>query len=350
MNQSSQASENRKYRTVPVSRSITRWCATAAIFAVTVTTLWGCGFAYVSMPLVPPLEPLEERIITGSGTDKILLLDISGVLSGRERKRGFLFPGTTIIEDITASLVIAARDENIRGIVLRIDSPGGTITASDIIHHEIRRIKTERAPVVVACLMDIATSGAYYVATAADRIIAHPTTITGSIGVMAVKFNVEALLTHIGVENETVRSAEMKDLWSPFRHATDAERNIMQHCIDEYHQRFITTINNGRPRLTREDVTALADGRIFTARDALDAGLIDHIGYLDDAIGAVKDALGIEEARVVMYYRPGSQGSTIYSRAPVGRSSIVGNTLGHQICNGFYTGDDMRLLYLWLPH
>jgi len=350
MIQASHAPRIGKGHTVPADRGITRRCVVAVMVAVTATALWGCGFAYVTIPLVPSLRPLEERVITGTGTDKILLLDVSGVLSGRERKRGHLFPGTTIIEDIRASLVMAARDENVRGIVLRIDSPGGTITASDIIHHEIRRIKSERAPVVVACLMDVATSGAYYVATASDKIIAHPTTITGSIGVLAVKFNVEELLTRIGVEDETVRSAEMKDLWSPLRPATDRERCIMQHCIDEYHQRFISTIEEGRPQLTREDIAALADGRIFTARDALEAGLIDDIGYLDDAIGAVKDALGIDKARVVMYHRPGAQGSTIYSKAPDGQSGIIGQTLARNICDGLRSGEYLRLLYLWLPH
>jgi protease IV len=199
--------------------------------------------------------------------------------------------------------------------VLRINSPGGTVSASDLIHHEIAAFKKEHHLPVVACFMGLAASGGYYVAQAADAIVAHPTGITGSIGVVAMKLNVKGLMEKVGLDSDVVMRGEWKDFWSPFRPATPEEKRMMQEIIDDFYERFLTVVAQGRG-LPHAEVKRLADGRIYTARQAKDLGLVDRVGYLDDALDLAKAKAGIDEARVVLYHRPGSYRPTIYSLAP----------------------------------
>ena len=240
----------------------------------------------------------------------------------------------------------AEADKAIKGIIVRINSPGGTVTASDIIYHELQEFKKRTGVKVIAALMDTAASGGYYVAVAADKIIAHPTTITGSIGVIVLKFNVQDLLSKIGVEEETIKSGDKKDLMSPFRSATPEEREILQTIINDLHQRFVDVIVEGRPSLTRGETARVADGRIFTADQALEAKLIDSIGYLDDVIDVMKDDLGVRDASVIVYYRPGSYKGTIYSSTTAFQPSFNLFSINGK---GLSILPDVRFMYLWMP-
>lgn len=308
--------------------------------------LFGCTCISIP-PFVLPVQPLQERVVEGTGPAKILILDISGTISEERQVKGIgLKEEISIVDRMKEELKKAESDKELAGIIVRINSPGGTVTASDIIYHELLQFKKRTGAKVIASLMDVATSGGYYVAVAADRIIAHPTTITGSIGVIALKFNVQELLFKIGVEQETIKSGDKKDIMSPFRPATPEERRLMQTIINKLHYRFIDVIDKGRPSLTREAIARLADGRIFTADQALDAQLIDGIGYLDNAIDIMKNELGVTDASVVVYYRPGSYKGTIYS----GTASL------HRSFNLFSINDkglplppDVRFMYLWMP-
>ena len=305
------------------------------------------GCAFITMPLFPSTQALQERVIEGEGKDKILLLDISGVISEKKRSGLSLQQETTMIENIKEALNKAERDVAIKGLILRINSPGGTITGSDILYHELIQFKKRKEIRIIACLMDIGASGGYYVANAADEIIAHPTTITGSIGVIALKFNVKGLLELVGIEEETIKSGKMKDLWSPFRPSTEKERKIMQVIIDKFHSRFVDVIKEGRKDLTRKEIEALADGRIYSADQALDAKLIDRTGYMDDAFDSMKKSLGITEATIIAYERPGTYRGTIYSGSvpPVPRilNFIAAND------NGLLSPPGVQFMYLWMP-
>jgi protease-4 len=303
--------------------------------------------AFVTIPLFPTTQSLQEQVIEGRGGNKILILDISGVISEREDSGPLPQQNTSIIEDIKEALEKAQYDDTIKGIVVKINSPGGTITGSDILHHELKQFKTKTGVRIVACLMDVAPSGGYYVATAADEIIAHPTTITGSIAVIAMKFNVEGLLNLIGVKDETIKSGELKDIWSPFRPSTDKERAIMQAVIDKFHSRFVDVIKEGRKELTRQEIEKLADGRIFTADEALEARLIDRIGYLDDALDEMKNSLGIPGATVITYGRPGTFKGTIYSKTyPTAPQTFNFISLNRE---NLIQSLNLRFMYLWLP-
>ena len=280
-------------------------------------TLLVSGCAFVNVPLIPPPSPLEEQVLEGDGDRKILLLDISGVISEQEKSGGLMGrPSPSMVSTVREALQKAEKDRSMAGVILRIDSPGGTVTASDIIHHDISEFKKRTRLPVYACIMSTGTSGGYYVASAADMISAHPTAITGSIGVIMMKFNLEGLMGKIGVEEQTVKSGDKKDIMSPFRKATPDEVKLGQEIIDLLYGRFLDVVM-ARPgnSLTRDDLKKVADGRILTAGQALEARLIDRIGYLDDVITDLRKGVGDDKVKVVTYYRPGNYKGSIYAEA-----------------------------------
>lgn len=316
------------------------------LFALAAIFLSGC--AIINVPLFPQTQALQERVVDGEGDKKILLLDISGIISEKKRSGAVqLRERISIVASVKEALKKAESDDAICGLILRINSPGGTVTASDIIHHELILFKEKTGIKITACLMGVSASGGYYVAVAADEIIAHPTTIVGNIGVIALKFNVEGLLSRIGIEQEAIKSADKKDIWSPFRPSTPEEQKIMQAIIDNLHKRFVTVVTEGRKSLTRKDVERLADGRIYTADQALEAKLIDRVGYMDDAVGKIKQSMGIEKASVITYYRPGTYKGSIYSALP----SATPGTINLIAINGegLITPQGVHFMYLWVP-
>jgi protease-4 len=267
--------------------------------------------------------PLEELVVQGERGPKILLLDVEGVLSESPEERRFAADRESTVARVVSQLELARDDDDVRAILLRIDSPGGTVTASDVLHHEIRRFAQEREIPVLAQLMGLAASGGYYVAMAADAVYAHPTTITGSIGVIFTGVTFAGLLEKLGVENQTVKSGDRKDTGSPLRRMTPAERAQMQSVIDDLHARFREVVVAGRARagLTPERVREVADGRVYTASQARELGLVDGIAYLQDTIDEAKRRLGVTEARIILYRHDDEvEDPNIYSRALLGHA------------------------------
>ena len=316
----------------------------AGVIAV-LLVLSGC--IRVDIPLLPPLGELHERTIEGEGKSKLLLMDITGFISEKERSGG-MKEKPSMVAEVKEALEKAEKDQDIVGVILRINSPGGTVTASDTILHELLAFKTRKKIPLYACITGVGTSGGYYIATAADEISAHPTAITGSIGVLFMRFNVEGLLSKIGVSEKNIKSGEMKDILSPFRPATAEEEKIIQEIITALHRRFVEVVL-ARPgsTLTREQLERLADGRIFTAEQAKAARLIDRVGYLDDAVTAMKKKLNLKEAKVIAYYRPGSYRGTIYSGSAHESPQVVNlinvNADGLELLSG------TEFMYLWKP-
>jgi protease-4 len=311
-------------------------------FSLVLALLSGCAF--VNVPLIPPPSPLAEQVLEGDGDKKILLLDISGTISEEEKSGGLLGRSSpSMVSLIRESLHKAEKDRDIAGVILRINSPGGTVTASDIIRHDINVFKQRKKIPVLACIVGTGASGGYYVATATDEITAHPTAITGSIGVIMMKFNVEGLMGKIGVEEQTVKSGDKKDIMSPFRKATPEEVKLGQEIIDQLYGRFLDMIME-RPKnsLSRDELRKVSDGRIYTAGQALQAKLIDRIGYLDDVIAEIRTAVGDEKARVVSYYRPGNYKGSIYA----GAAEKAGLA---EALSGFDAFGSSSFMYLWHP-
>jgi protease-4 len=305
------------------------------------------GCAIITMPLISPSRPLEERVIAGEGEDKILLLDISGVISMEEESRlGGIKKEPSLVARVKDELKLAQEDEHIKALVLRINSPGGMVTASDILHHEITQFKQQTGVKVVACLMELGTSGAYYVATSADKIIAHPTTVTGSIGVMVLKLNLTGLMQKVGVEEESIKSGDKKDILFPFRSITPEEREIVQRIVGQLYERFLEVIREGRPGIDRQQLKQVADGRILSSREALKAGLVDQIGYLDEAIEVAKQLAGLPSARVIIYQPPLSYKGNIYAQ-----TQVLNPQTGHiqSYLSGLLPRLNPCFMYLWLP-
>jgi protease-4 len=307
------------------------------------------GCAIVQIPLFPSLQPFEEKVLEGKGQAKILLLDISGIISEKKESKGLgLSQKSSLVARVKEELQKAEGDSSIAGVIIKINSPGGSVTATDIIYHELMQYKKQAGVRIVACLTGTATSGAYYVASAADEIVAHPTSVTGNIGVIAIKFNVEKLLSKVGIQEETVKSGEKKDILSPFRPSTSEEKDIIQTIINTLHERFVNVVLAGRKTLlSKEEIERLADGRIFTADQALEVKLIDRVGYLDEAVEEMKDSLNLKEARLITYNRPGSYRETIYSGLP----DISRKEINLVAINGdglsFLSG--VQFMYLWRP-
>mgnify|MGYP002835791462 CR=1 FL=1 len=281
------------------------------IFTMAIIFFWSCA----TIQMGPRINALEEKIIEeGSGPGKVLLIDVDGPISNRPKKTLTGFDSETgMVDRIREILKKADEDKNIKGILLRINSPGGTVTSSDIIYHEIKSFKERHNLKVYVSVVDIAASGGYYVAMSGDTIIMHPTSLTGSIGVLAMKVNLKGLMGKVGVEWEMVKSADKKDFMSPFRPLSKEERELFQETIDRYYERFVEVVVLNRRQLDIEAVRKLADGRIYDARQALNNQLIDSIGYLQDAIELIKKELNQPGLQVVTYGRPGDYKSNFYS-------------------------------------
>ena len=220
-----------------------------------------------------------------SSQDRVALIRIEGVILDAQ---------ATISE-----LKQYSENPLVKAIVLRIDSPGGGVVPSQEIHDAVKRVKNKSNKAVIASMGTVAASGGYYIAAATDRIIANPGTLTGSIGVIMEMANFEGLMKKVGVEGVVIKSGRFKDVGSPLRKMSDEERKLLQSVMDDVHHQFIQAVADGRS-LEVSDVEPLADGRIYTGRQAKEARLVDELGDLDDAIHIAADIAGMEgEPKVV---------------------------------------------------
>ncbi len=314
------------------------------LLVFSLSVLSGCAVS-----LLPETKPLEEKVLEGEGKPKILLVDLDGVISFKDETDGLkLKSRPSKVSFFREALLKAEADSDIAGVIVRINSPGGTVSASDTIYHEIMRFKEKRRIPVHAYIMELGASGGYYVAAASDRIIASPTAIAGSIGVIAMKFNIEGLLSKIGVSDETYKSGPKKDFWSPFRPSTAEEKKMLQDIIDKLYARFVEVVYANRKKLLTEgEVRTLADGRILTAGEALDARLIDQVAYLDETIDAMKKTLNIGKARVITYIRPRTFTSNIYSEMPQTGPQVINLISINAEELSLFSG--AQFMYLWNP-
>jgi len=305
------------------------------------TLLTGC----ITINIPPGPGPLQEKQISGSGSSKVLMLDLIGMISSSE-ERGF-YPIPSQVARLKEALTKAAEDPAVRSLVLRVNTPGGTVTASDVLYHELRLFKQKKKVPIIASILDVGASGGYYVAMGADKIVAHPSSVTGSLGVIMLTMNAHGLLEKIGVHANAITSGPKKDMGSPFRAMTDEERAIFQSVINNLYERFLTVIKEGRKNLSADEIRALADGRIYSGEQAKAVGLVDSIGYLDDAIELAKKEAGLAEARLVVYQEPGEYRHNIYSQV-LGREER-GNPLTNFDLMALVRSGTPQFMYLWMP-
>jgi protease-4 len=310
------------------------------VFLTLSVLLSGC----ISVSLFPPKMPLKEKTVEGTSGDKILMVNVSGII-GDGKEPGLFDRDDNLLVRIKEELTLAAQDEHIKALVVRINSPGGTVTASDVIYHELVSFKQRRKIPIVAVIMDVGASGGYYIAAGADKIVAHPTSVTGSVGVIMLRVSAEGLLQKIGVDASAIKSGAKKDIGSPFRPMTEEERAIFQGMINSFFSRFVEVVAKGRS-LSQERMKIVADGRVLTGPQALDLGLVDKIGYLEDGIATAKSLAGLKEARVVVYARPEAYKSNIYSLGE-GTDSLA--ALARLDLISLVRGGAPQFMYLWLP-
>ena len=285
---------------------------------------------------------LSETLVEGTGKDKILIIPIKGVITGQSSRKLFV-EEPSLVESVKQQLEHARNDNDVKVVILEINSPGGGITASDIIYKEIIEFKEKTNKKVIVIMQDVAASGAYYISAAADKIMSHPTTVTGSIGVIMPLINIADLVGKFNIEDTSIKSGKMKNIGSPLKKMSEEERKVLQDIVDEMYTRFLDIIVDGR-NMKIEDVRKLADGRIYTGKQALDNGLIDQLGYFDDAIILAKEISGIQEAKIIKYKK-------MFSLAEIFASSMD-NLFGERTIKiGIHTtvtNDDFpRFMYLW---
>ena len=301
------------------------------------------GCISVNLP-TGQVEPLVETVLEGEGDAKVLLVEIDGVITESSEVSDFF--GTVsegMVGRLHEELEMARADEQVKALVLRINSPGGTVTGSDLLYDEIRRFRDERKVPVVAQLMGVAASGGYYVALAANEIHAQPTTVTGSIGVIFSGFNLAGLMEKLGVENQAITSGSYKDSGSMLRRMRPDERAQLQTVIDDLYERFLAVVKSGRTKLAPEKIRALADGRIFSANQALEAGLVDQISSLDASVRRARELAGLTSAQVVTYHRPREYANNYYTRASIQRKPLV------DLWPDVIPNRGPAFLYLWAP-
>ena len=247
----------------------------------------------------------EEVLQAGPRATKIAVITLQGIIDDEKAR------------DVYRQLKTARQDRHVKGLIIRVNSPGGTISGSDQIYNEILKYRLEEDKPVVAFMQGIAASGGYYTSVGCDEIIAEPTALTGSVGVIVGYLVLQELLEDkLGIQPVIVKSGEKKDWPSSFRQPTEEQLEyIEEKLISPAFERFVQIVVDGRPSLTLADVKHLADGSIYGAREALEEKLIDEIGYLDEAIEMVKSLAGIEEAQVVEYRKPFSLAGFLRSRS-----------------------------------
>ncbi len=239
----------------------------------------------------------------GLGNHRIQVIHIQGVIAGGQGGASFL--GTVAGSDsIIRQLKEAREDPTVRAVVLRINSPGGTSAASEEIGYEVKKTSDAGKPVVVS-MSDVAASGGYWVSAYADRILANGSTTTGSIGVISQIVNYSELYDRVGIEYITIKSGEFKDMGSDARDPTEKELQILQEMVDDIFDQFVEVVADGR-NMSEDRVRELADGRVYSGRQALELGLVDEIGNYYQAIQRAAELAGIDGSYSVFEYSSGS--------------------------------------------
>lgn len=291
------------------------WVAGAvlALVALLVAALagFGAGLAFGSGLRGPAGR--GERVVSGDGPDKVALIRLVGAIS--QEGGGLLSLGPAVSSRrVLEQLERARRDRAVRAVIVELNTPGGSVVASAQIHDKLAQLRREGKP-VVALMTEVAASGGYYVAAAADRIVADPSTLTGSIGVIVVLPNLQEFNRRIGVRTVVFKSGRFKDMGNPDRPLTPEEAALFQGIVDEAYRRFVDVVAQGR-RMERARALQLADGRVYTGSQAQRLGLVDVLGSFDQAVSEALQLARIPRARVVEYSEGGLFGSLLSLRAP----------------------------------
>lgn len=283
-------------------------------------------------------EPLIEFTIEGCGKNKILIIPVTGVISCQPEK-GLLSSRSSLVQEVLSQFKKAESDPFVKAIVLKVDSPGGTVTASDILYNEIKNFREKTGKIIVVSILNVGASGAYYISLPADKIIAHPTSVVGSVGVIFMRPKIHGLMEKIGVGVAVSKSGSNKDLGSPFNKLSEDEIKFSQAITDKLAARFFSLVEKHR-NISPAALAEIKTAAVYLPEEAKKLGLIDEIAYLPDALAMAKKLSGIRvPAHIIRYRRNKYSNDTLYNSA--GALSETGNftTLkipGLTIDAGFY--------------
>ena len=283
----------------------------------------------------------EEEYVSGEGPTKIAVVPVEGEIASADSTVAGTQP-TATPEGLVDALQQAKDDESVAAVVLEVNSPGGGVTASDEMHQSILDFKRSSGKPVIVSMGDTAASGGYYISTAADKIVANETTLTGSLGVFIPLLNFSEAAQKYGVAQEYIKSGKFKTMGSSWKDLTPEERKIFQSIVNEEYDRFVQVIVEGRG-LPEERVREIADGRIYSGEQAKELGLVDSFGSLDEAAEISRNLANVEEATVVRYVQSPTFVQTLLARLapPEPESSHIMDETGLDL--------ETKPYYLYLP-
>ena len=309
----------------------------------------GCNAPGLLITPVTTRRSLIETEIGRDGSlarDKIVVIEVSGFLLNGHLPQ-LLSEGEHPVSLLLEQLDRAAADPAVKAVILRINSPGGTVTASQLMHDEIRHFRRRTGKPVVAVLMDVAASGGYYVACACDVIVAQPMTVTGSIGVVMQMLDLSGTMNKIGLKGDAVTSGPFKDAGSPFRPMKPEEREVFQGIVNKMFDQFVRVVDEGRPKLDEAAVRKMADGRVYIAEQAVAAGLVDRIASMRETVDAIKQSVGSKRVRLVAYQRPLDYRPNLYARSP--QAPAMDFNLFKLEASALLMPAAPQFLFLWTP-
>lgn len=322
-----------------VAKRGTKWFIAISIIVVVLGALWGAAFfiGRSTSKSQSAGSDFDETVVRDSSSNnKIAMINVVGEIfsdpDGASRGASD--------SNLIAQLDRAKEDEDVRAVILNLETPGGGVVASDSIYKRVLKLRRQGKP-VVALMGDVAASGGYYIAAGADQIVARPSTWTGSIGVIAMLPNFEKAAEKVGVGVSVFKSGAFKDAGSPFRAMTPEEQTLFQNLINEAYDGFVKVVSDGR-HMPEEKVRQLADGRVYSGKQAKEVGLIDELGDQDSAFATAKKLAHIGQATLVRY-----------SATPAGLGDLLGAT--SQKLNTSFIRQQLGLprkagpSYLWLP-
>ena len=282
------------------------------ILAIVVLLMFqGCAFVSFDLGNFMQFQPFEERVLKEGSKEKILVVEVLGIITTTAMRDSFL-PRQGTLERIDGILEMAKEDKSIKGILLKIDSPGGGVTASDLVFREIKNFKETRKIPVVACITGQGTSGAYMVALSADRIVALPSAVVGNVGVLLPSISLEGLMDKLGIKNQTLTSGKLKDSGTILRDMNKDDKAILEGIVTEFSQDFIAKVKAGRS-VRPEDLSVIEDGRVMTASTGMKYRLVDQVGYYEDAMKTMESLSNTKGPTVVVYRRKGENKGGFYS-------------------------------------
>lgn len=318
-----------------------------ALFAV-VPFMTACGPLTMTIG-APGDQRLHSTVVEENpGGDRVAILDLSGMIYNGN-KPALLQRGENPVNLLQEKLEKARTDNKVKAVILRLNTPGGTVTASDVMYREVMRFKSRSHKPVIVLMMDVTASGGYYLACAGDEIVAYPTTVTGSIGVIVQTISFKGAMNKVGIDAEAITSGPNKDIGSPFVRMTDEHREILRSLVDDFYHRFVGIVRAARPNIPADQFAMVTDGRVFSGEDAIKVGLVDRVGDIHDAFEEAKKRAGIRSADLVIYHRPLEYVGSAYAQSPVG-----GGTAGTQINLAQFNFAEMNdtsagFYYLWDP-